>query len=119
MTTGESSTGLEICLGVAILVDLNCMMIKHIVRDPAVAEGKATIQGTDITVNTLLKELSAGVSVGEIREKYPQLTEGLILEAIAYAADVIEKTESDSEIQQWSREFINEYRPALEALATQ
>ncbi|MFA4846042.1 MAG: DUF433 domain-containing protein [Patescibacteria group bacterium] len=95
------------------------MTIKHIIRDPAVADGKATIQGTDITVNILLKELSVGVSVGEMKEKYPQLTEGLIFEAIAYAADVIEKSESDSELQQWSREFIEEYRPALEALAIQ
>ncbi|MBI5793525.1 DUF433 domain-containing protein [Candidatus Uhrbacteria bacterium] len=95
------------------------MTIKHIVRDPAVADGRATIQGTDITVNTLLKELSAGVTVGEIRQKYPELTEGFILEAIAYAADVVEKSESDAELQQWSKAFIEEYRPALEALAKQ
>lgn len=49
------------------------MTIKHIVRDPIVAGGKATIQ----------------------------------------------RTEEDAEFKVWTKEFIEEYRPALQALANE
>jgi uncharacterized protein (DUF433 family) len=93
------------------------MSIKHIVRDRTQTAGKARIHETDVTVEFILRQLASGASVEEIRNSHPQLTEGLILEAIAFAADEFEKAESDAELREWSQEFIEEYRPALEALA--
>lgn len=93
------------------------MQTKNIVRDSAVASGKALIKDTNVTVGEILKQLASGATVGEIRQAYPQLTEGLILEAIAFAADEIQRAEDDAELHEWTASFIEQYRPALEALA--
>lgn len=95
------------------------MTIKNIVRNPAVSAGRATIKGTDFTVEFVLEQLAAGVSVQEIRGQHPALTEGLILEAIAFAVQELKKQDDDAELKAWTKEFIDEYRPALQALANE
>ncbi len=95
------------------------MVMKNIVRNPTVSSGKATIKGTDVTVEFVLERLASGASVKEIRQQHPALTEGLILEAIAFAASELKRQDEDAERKAWMTSFIQEYRPALEALAKQ
>lgn len=95
------------------------MTIKNIVRNPAVSAGKATIKGTDFSVEFVLEQLASGASIQEIQREHPSLTEGLILEAIAFAVHELKKQDEDTELKTWTMEFIEEYRPALQALANE
>ena len=56
---------------------------------PRVMMGKPVIRGTRITVELLLRKLSAGASDAELLEAYPHLTAADIRAAIKYAADVV------------------------------
>ena len=58
-----------------------------IVSDPRIMGGKPCIQGTRITVETLLDHLASGESMGELLAGYPPLTEADVRAALAYAAD--------------------------------
>lgn len=51
--------------------------------------GKPVIKGTRITVEQILKKLSAGESVKDILEAYPHITKADVMAAIDYAASVI------------------------------
>jgi uncharacterized protein (DUF433 family) len=68
-------------------------MIRHdprhdrIALDPAVMLGKPVIRGTRITVEQVLRELGAGMSVEEILSAHPRLAADDILAAQAFAAD--------------------------------
>ena len=93
------------------------MTIMNIIRNAAVSAGKATIKGTSVTVEFVLERLASGATVQEIRKQHSALTEGLILEAIAFAARELKKQDEDADLKAWSKAFIEEYRPALEALA--
>lgn len=101
------------------MVEFRHMTLKNIVRNPAVCAGKATIKGTDFTVEFVLEQLAAGVSVQKIRGRHPSLAEGFILEAIAFAAQELKKQDENAELKTWTKEFIEEYRPALQALANE
>lgn len=61
----------------------------RIKRDPAVMMGKPVIAGTRITVEHILRCLAAGDTVEHILKNYPQLSEGDIRAAQAYAADYL------------------------------
>lgn len=65
------------------------MKHEHIALDPAVRAGKPCIKGTRITVEQVLREISAGLTIGEILDAHPHLTPDDIYAAVAYAADVI------------------------------
>ncbi|MCR4314156.1 MAG: DUF433 domain-containing protein [Candidatus Uhrbacteria bacterium] len=65
----------------------------NITRDPKILGGKPIVRGTRISVNFILEELAAGVSIDELLEGYPQLTREFIQEAFAYAAEDIERTD--------------------------
>ena len=54
--------------------------------DPEICFGKPCIKGTRITVSNILDWLSAGMSVEEISEDYPELQEAHIRAALAFAA---------------------------------
>ncbi|HLD21176.1 MAG TPA: DUF433 domain-containing protein [Patescibacteria group bacterium] len=95
------------------------MKLQNIIRNSVASPGKATIKGTDVTVEFVLEQLASGASVEDIRKQHPSLTEGLVLEAIAFAADELKKQGEDAERTAWTQSFIQEYRPALEALAKQ
>ncbi len=59
-------------------------MFKRIERDPF--EGKPVIKGTHIPVLLILELLAKSLSVKEVLEKYPELTEENIREALKYAS---------------------------------
>ncbi|MBN2411514.1 DUF433 domain-containing protein [candidate division KSB1 bacterium] len=51
--------------------------------------GKPVIKGTRITVENILEKLSSGEPVEQILQAYPRLTKEAILQALAFAADVL------------------------------
>ena len=53
--------------------------------NPHICNGKAVIKGTRITVSTILGYLSAGDSIEDIREGYPQISRNDILACLDYA----------------------------------
>lgn len=59
----------------------------RICMDPAVMLGKPVIRGTRVTVEQLLRELGAGLSVDEVRAAHPRLRIEDVRAAQAFAAD--------------------------------
>ena len=58
--------------------------------DPGVMMGKPCIKGTRITVELILRKLSAGRSFADLLEAYSKLTEEDLRSALAFAADYME-----------------------------
>lgn len=63
-------------------------LLKRISVDPEVCFGKPCIRGTRIWVSLILDYLASGMSIEEILQEYPQLTEEDIRAAIAYGAEM-------------------------------
>jgi uncharacterized protein (DUF433 family) len=63
-------------------------LLNRISIDPLVCFGKPCIKGTRIWVSLLLDFLSAGPTIEEILENYPQLHRDDIYAAIAYGAEM-------------------------------
>ena len=63
-------------------------LLQHISVDPNICFGKPCIRGTRIWVSLILDFLANSMSVEEILEDYPQLTEESIRAAIAYGAEM-------------------------------
>jgi uncharacterized protein (DUF433 family) len=61
-------------------------LLQYIVIDQEIRFGKPCIKGTRITVGDILQWLSEGISVSEIVDDYPLLSEIHILAALAFAA---------------------------------
>ena len=61
--------------------------------DPVVMGGKTCIKGTRVTVDTVVGLVTAGVSIAEILDLYPYLTEPGIRAAMAHAAHQTEERE--------------------------
>ena len=59
-----------------------------IVMDPHIRSGKPVIKNTRVPVDLVLGKLASGMSFEEIMKEY-DLTRQDILNAIAYAADVV------------------------------
>jgi uncharacterized protein (DUF433 family) len=55
--------------------------------EPGKRSGKPCIRGTRITVMDVLEYLAGGMSVAEILEDFPELTEEAIRACLAFAAD--------------------------------
>jgi uncharacterized protein (DUF433 family) len=60
---------------------------KLITIDPAVRSGKPCIRGMRITVGDVLEYLAGGMSIPEILEDFPYLTEKDIHACLTFAAD--------------------------------
>ena len=58
--------------------------------NPTICNGKAVIKGTRITVSTILGYLSAGDTIDDIREGYPQISRDDILACLEYARKLTE-----------------------------
>ena len=58
-----------------------------ITRNVGIRFGKPCIKGTRISVYDVLSWLAAGMTVNEIVEDFPELTESDILACLAFAAD--------------------------------
>jgi uncharacterized protein (DUF433 family) len=63
-------------------------LLDRISVDPNVCFGKPCIRGTRIWVSLILDFLASGMTIQEIIEEYPQLTEEDIRAAIAYGAEM-------------------------------
>jgi len=66
---------------------------KRITLDPNILAGKPTIRGIRISVEQILKALSAGVSQEDLLRDYPELERDDIRAALAYAAETISEEE--------------------------
>ena len=64
---------------------------KYITIEPGKRSGKPCIRGMRITVFDVLSYLAAGMTIQEIVEDFPELTENDILACLAYAADAEKK----------------------------
>ncbi|MGH8522452.1 MAG: DUF433 domain-containing protein [Gammaproteobacteria bacterium] len=58
----------------------------RIIRDPRIGGGEPVIQGTRVTLRTVLASLAEGDSIGSILEDFPALTEEDVRAVIAFAA---------------------------------
>lgn len=64
-------------------------LLQRISVDPNVCFGKPCIRGTRIWVSLILDFLAGSMSVEEILEEYPQLTEEDVRAAVAYGAEMV------------------------------
>jgi uncharacterized protein (DUF433 family) len=63
-------------------------LLARISVDPEICFGKPCIRGHRIWVSLILDLLASGLSIGEILEEYPQLTQEDVLACIAYGAEM-------------------------------
>jgi uncharacterized protein (DUF433 family) len=63
----------------------------RITIDPDLCNGKPTIRGLRITVQTILEFLGAGESESEILKQYPSLDKEDIVACIRFAADLMNR----------------------------
>jgi uncharacterized protein (DUF433 family) len=63
----------------------------RITIDENICNGKPTIRGKRITVNTILEFLSAGDSNDDILKQYPSLEKEDILACLKFAAELMNK----------------------------
>src|SRR5260221_13973001 len=96
------TTTLSICREGRTMVQL---IIDHIVSDPEHRRGKPRIKGTGITVQNIVEDVAAGLSLDYITEQF-DVTLGQVYAALSYYYD--HKGEIDSAIA--------EDKSALEAL---
>lgn len=63
--------------------------VRHdrIVSDPDIMMGKPTVKGTRITVELILEKLGEGMSIEEVLEAYPHLTDQDVRAALRFGAD--------------------------------
>ncbi|HEU5366886.1 MAG TPA: DUF433 domain-containing protein [Ktedonobacterales bacterium] len=57
--------------------------------DPEIMLGKPTIKGTRLTVELILEQLGSGLTIEELLDSYPHLTDEGIRAALLYAADFL------------------------------
>jgi uncharacterized protein (DUF433 family) len=67
-------------------------LANHIIVDDNICNGKPVIKGTRISVSTVLSYISAGDSIADILESYPQLTEDDIKACLQYATEISNKS---------------------------
>jgi uncharacterized protein (DUF433 family) len=63
----------------------------RITIDPAICNGKPTVRGKRITVQTILEYLSAGESEAEILRQYPSLEPEDLRACLSFAASLLER----------------------------
>lgn len=61
----------------------------YIEMNPQVMLGKPVIKGTRITVEMILEELSGGLTMEDLLEAYPTITQESILAAMGFAAAML------------------------------
>ncbi len=61
-------------------------MSDNIVINPEICNGRPTLRGTRISVQTVLEFLAAGDSVEDVLAEYPTLTRGDVRACLDYAA---------------------------------
>lgn len=66
------------------------MNVERIVIDPEILNGKPSIRGTRISVQTVMEFLGSGDSIDEVLENYPSLTREHILACLKFTANLME-----------------------------
>lgn len=66
-------------------------MLDLIEENIEIMGGKPVIKGTRVTVEAILRRLAEGLSVKEVLEDYPYLTEKDIRAALLYAVKLLEE----------------------------
>jgi uncharacterized protein (DUF433 family) len=74
------------------------MTYNYIEINPGIAGGSPVFRGTRIPLYTILDFISAGNTIEEILQAYPQLTEAHIKEALKYTSDTLKYKEVFFEI---------------------
>ena len=64
-------------------------MEERIVVNPKIMVGKPIIRGTRIPVDAILNRLADGMTISDILEEYPNITEEDIRAALTYVSQVI------------------------------
>lgn len=64
---------------------------RRITIDESICNGKPTIRGKRITVQTILEFLSAGESVEEVLRQYPSLEREDISTCLEFAAELMDR----------------------------
>ncbi|MBI4615971.1 MAG: DUF433 domain-containing protein [Planctomycetes bacterium] len=64
-------------------------LLERITANPSVLVGKPTIRGLRISVEQILRALSAGVPVGELLHEYPELEPDDLRAVHLYAAELV------------------------------
>ena len=67
---------------------------KLITQDPNILGGKPIIEGTRMSVESILELLTSGMEVTEIIKEYPFLKKEHVRAVIEYAAKLVKKEES-------------------------
>jgi uncharacterized protein (DUF433 family) len=65
------------------------MVTQGIRADPAVMMGKPVVEGTRVTVESILEELGAGQTIEQLLEAHPRLTREGVLAAVRFGAEVL------------------------------
>jgi uncharacterized protein (DUF433 family) len=65
------------------------MATQGITSDPDVMMGKPVVEGTRITVESVLDELGAGRTIEQLLEAHPRLTREGVLAAVRFGAEVL------------------------------
>jgi len=65
-------------------------MSERIEIHPDICNGRPVVRGTRIAVQSVLEFLSAGDSVEEVLEEYPDLTREDVLACLAFASGLME-----------------------------
>lgn len=73
-------------------------VLERITINPDLCNGKPTIRGMRITVETILQYLSAGDSIDEIIAAYPFLEKEDIQAAIAFALKILTTSKNDIQL---------------------
>jgi len=64
----------------------------RIVRDPKIMMGKPVIAGTRVPVETVVRQFAAGADMAWVLKGFPDLDEGDVRAALAYAAERVSET---------------------------
>ena len=62
---------------------------ERVIIDPEIHHGEPCIKGTRVPVSIIVGSLADGMDFSEILKAYPQLVDGDIFAALAYAADIL------------------------------
>lgn len=65
------------------------MVSTRIEINPAIMGGKPVVRGTRIPVETILRELGAGMQIESVLEQHPRLVREDVYAALAFAADYL------------------------------
>lgn len=65
------------------------MTAQSIQSDPAVMMGKPVVEGTRITVESILEELGTGATIEQLLEAHPRLTREGVLAAVRFGAEAL------------------------------